>query len=60
MVCNLWVQLIRFHILPKLISSNFANGFGNKNPSIHWIIYIARSKDVYNVCFVRDGDFILH
>ena len=52
-------SFIEISYLFRLISSNFANGFGNKRARIRWIPCIFISSDVCNDCLFRDGVWIL-
>ena len=51
--------IIKISYLSRLISSNFANGFGNKRAGIRWIPCISILSDVCSDRLFRDGDSIL-
>ena len=49
-------SFIKISYFSRLISSNFANGFGNKRGGIRWIPCISISSDVCSDYLFRDGD----
>ena len=52
-------SFIKISYFSRLISSNFANGFGNKRAGIRWIPCVSILSDVCSDCLFRDGDWIL-